>query len=88
MDGSEIESIDKLPRNNKREKAYEKPDHIKLDMTGDNSDQDSNSSDRSITKSLCRQLAKIRPSSQRGLCFELWIWRKRVIGKFSASNFH
>ena len=52
MDGSEIESIDRLPRNNKREKTYEKPDHIKLiDMAGDNSDQDSNSSDRSITKS-------------------------------------
>jgi len=52
LDGSEIESIDRLPRNNKREKTYEKPDHIKLiDMTGDNSDQDSKSSDRSITKS-------------------------------------
>jgi len=48
LDGSEIESIDKLPRN----KTNEKPDHIKLiEMTGDNSDQDSNSSDRSITKS-------------------------------------
>jgi len=51
LDGSEIESINALPRNNKRKKTNEKSDDIKVvDMTGDNSDRDLNSSDRSITE--------------------------------------